>query len=244
MRKLLLGMVVFCVLAGAATPSRAAIISETFDTDSADMPTDYPSYLYHPDASWMSVSGGILYVQDRNDGLETSRPDRMTVFLTGPTVSGAMTLDVDLGCQPTQHPNSRISTGVMLGDLSGSYLLFRFHADYTGEGFAISDDDSDIWFNPGWTPATGILPQHLTIAFDGVDTFDVTFSEGTNVFTTQYVDSRLSGATMQVGLFSMNGGGYGTSNFDNLNVTPEPATLGLLILGGLPGVLRRRSRQA
>ena len=36
-------------------------------------------------------------------------------------------------------------------------------------------------------------------------------------------------------------GGYGRATFDNLVITPEPATLGVLVLGGvLCALLRRR----
>ena len=124
--KLVKGLIILSVLAVAVTLSQAAIITETFDTDSTDMPTDYPSYVYHPNSTYMSVSSGVLYVQDRSDNQEVM-VEKTTMFIGNTGVSGAITLDVDLGCEPASGGIGRISTGVMLGDLSGSFLLFRYH---------------------------------------------------------------------------------------------------------------------
>lgn len=117
-----------------------------------------------------------------------------------------------------------LGTNAMACDSETTYTLNLDYnkIDWAGAGIYITYWDS------GWTVLDG-------------DWFDITFTseEGTGTWTPFSTDFTTVADTAHMEV-KVSMGGWGTMYVDNVSVVPEPATLGLIGLGGLLLAGRRR----
>jgi hypothetical protein len=148
------------------------------------------------------------------------------------TVSVQMNLSAIGGADYDVVPQAP-SQGFLTARYKFSFLGDILVLDDTGGGLAFIDTGAD------WTADAGTYKEARIEVNAGANTIDyywggaLVYSSVAGVFAGSSVE--------QVVLISDNWQNPGeTGNFDNLNVTPEPATLALLAFGGLAMVRRRR----
>lgn len=236
------------VLAGAVQAHAGILLSDTFSYPDGDLATvSGGKWVIHSGTTPLNVTGGTLTVTGANS--EDQHAD-----LAGAPISSGMLyagFDVTLTALPTGttyfahfYNSSTTFRGKLFATTSGAATnLFKF---------AISNNASSVpsIASPDLSPDT---TYHVVLALNPTDAT-------TGVVTTLYIDaaSETGGLTATDGTTSIGinsfafrqASGEGTMTVDNLVVAttfaeangsavPEPASLGLLVLGGL-ALLRRR----
>ena len=198
--------------------AHAAIFSDNFDAGA--------SPLWSNDIGNWTATGGVYQA-----GSPSNNPSTITVL---PYVLTDLELDLDINnvqdggvwLRVEQFPDGRAKNGVVLvtGGYGGTGNGLYWHT-FTNGGFSgILNPVSGLF-------SSGVSDPHLRVTVSG-DTYaayvDGSPTPATTLTTTVF-------ASGQVGLYD-----FSPQTFDNVVLIPEPTTLGLVLVGGLALLRRKR----
>jgi hypothetical protein len=192
-------------------------MSESFDVDT-DARALYPDFTATLNGGHAVVANGVLELAAQHDSNTVQ-----TMLTDG--VAGVFQLSALVGAD---NSNGDYSVGLTIGDNN-----VVFHPGYTGGALRVEGPGGFGNTNVGFTPANGVL-HRMQVDADAAGNFSITLIDGTdpsNRFEASFFNPGSVGGPLG---FRRSGQGLGVGLFDNLIVTvPEPASLGLLALGGI-----------
>lgn len=219
-----------CVALTMSASAFAAYVDEHFNTDSSNLATDYPSF------ALSGIGSSVVSSQQ----LRLSSGGGALGFTTISSLPASPDYDVrveltSVGGIPGNHNVSLfLGTGTP-SSMGPNDIKIDIHPGFAGGALRVSGPGGFSGVNVGFTPTQGVLDT-LAVHRDAVGNFTLTLTEGSNSFTTNWVNASLT--TFKVGVASLEAlSGTPTGIFDNLFAIPEPG-VGWLVLAGLWPICR------
>lgn len=205
---------------------------------SADATADYPEFTYILNGGTATVtSGGVLQLTPA-----AGAADQFAIVT--PTTNPAgndVIISADISATDS---GGNYNVGLIVGDGDNQSRVV-FHPGYGGAALRVEGVGQFGNTDVGFTPSNNTL-HNLTLVSHPNGVFDITLTNGDNPsqsFTTSFTNAAAYGGSVG---FVRSGPSQnpGAGLYDNLSISvvPEPASLGLVGLGGL--LLARRRRTA
>jgi hypothetical protein len=226
----LLGM---CVLVAMLATPALAVYSETFSYPDGNLAGNGGWIWWNSDPGVNSVevqSGTCAVYADQSSAVDVSNPD-----IDEAPVANQLSLTMDVRMSDATGGAGWFN----VWDRAGSKVLGGLY--WNGAAFYGRNQDTGVLLSGMPSPGTAGLTINMMFDFVGKT---VTYSIGATTYGSLAFNPAYNAANAGIGEVGFEAqtnvkGPNSYHIFDNLSITPEPATLGLLLLG-LPMLRRRR----
>jgi hypothetical protein len=231
-----------CAAATAAATVPAVAVNVSYaqnfqsPSTSANAAVDYPDFSASLSGGSASVTGGVLHLTGAPPA-STQSDQLFTVNLSQAPV-GELVFFAQIG---SSNSNGNYNIGMVIGQ---NRLVFHPGFAPIPGAFRVEGPGGFGNASMGFIPANGLLHQFEVHSFpSGLFTIKVTDAANPlNVYTSSFTNLASYGGNIGFVRSGPSGSGPGDfdGQYDNFLIVPEPSAAGLLALGGLVALRRRR----